>query len=83
MLVRWHDPNKTVDMLTRVNIVDTSGQNQEVCDMDNAAFGNRVFTFDLKTDMRKEGERWMHVSDVVRPLILIESKPPLAVAKLV
>jgi hypothetical protein len=81
MLVHWHGPDSTVDMLSRMNIIDMSEQNQDMRDADNAAFGIRVFTFDPKTGAKQE--RWMHVPRIVRPVILIKAKPPLPLWKVV
>jgi hypothetical protein len=83
MLVQWTDASATVDRVARVNIIDLSEQNQDECAKDNRAFGSRVFRFDPTTDIKPQHDRWIDVSDILRPFMLIKSKPPFPLWRLV
>lgn len=79
LLVQWQDTNNSTDRLARVNIIDVLPQDADV----DAAFCSRVHRFDPGPGVRRERDRWVHVSDIVRPLILIKAKPPNCVWRLV
>lgn len=83
MLVQWMNEEQTVDRLAKVNIPNMSQQNEGEVEKDNLAFGSKVYRFDPGTDIHEDNDRWIDVSDIVRPVILIKSKPPRPVWRLV
>jgi hypothetical protein len=83
MLVQWMNTECTVDRLARVNMIDISQANERECELDEFVFGSKVYRFDPLTDLRDENDEWINVSEIVRPLILLKSKPPKCVWKLI
>jgi hypothetical protein len=83
LLVQWMDKEQTVDRLARVNMIDMSQQNQTESEVDDAAFGSKVYRFDPKTDINPQNDCWIAVSAIVRPMILFKSKPPKCIWRLI
>jgi hypothetical protein len=79
LLVQWQDPYNTVDRLARVNIIDVLPQSAA----DDAAFCSSVCRFDRDVDINEHNDRWIQVTDIVRPVILVKAKLPKCVWKLV
>jgi hypothetical protein len=63
-------------------MIDISQADEKEGEVDEFVFGSKGYRFDPLTDMQ-DWHGWMNVSEVVCPLILLKSKPPKCVWKLV
>jgi hypothetical protein len=66
LLVQWQDPACRVDRVAKVCIIKEEEPSQESA-LDDAAFCSHVWRFDPDLGMGPERDRWIRVSQIVRP----------------